>query len=92
LAREEALAGGMRAQQPLNRAVSVSLPLCSPGLISPDGLICFHMNRIDWPGLLAGAELIGVPPAEVSGVYYDSRAVTPGSLFVAVPGAMPPVG
>ena len=29
--------------------------------------------------------------AEISGVYYDSRAVTPGSLFVAVPGAMPPL-
>ena len=49
------------------------------------------MNRIEWSGLLAGAEVIGAPPAEVSGVYYDSRAVTPGSLFVAVPGAMPPL-
>ena len=49
------------------------------------------MNRIDWSGLLAGAEVIGAPPAEVSGVCYDSRAVTPGSLFAAVPGAMPPL-
>ncbi|MCJ7490594.1 MAG: Mur ligase domain-containing protein, partial [Dehalococcoidia bacterium] len=49
------------------------------------------MNRIDWSGLLAGAEVIGAPPAEISGVYYDSRAVTPGSLFAAVPGAMPPL-
>jgi UDP-N-acetylmuramoyl-L-alanyl-D-glutamate--2,6-diaminopimelate ligase len=49
------------------------------------------VNRIEWSGLLAGAELIGAPPAEISGVYYDSRAVTPGSVFVAVPGAMPPL-
>jgi len=49
------------------------------------------VNRIDWSGLLAGADLIGTPPAEISGVCYDSRVVTPGSLFVAVPGAMPPL-
>jgi UDP-N-acetylmuramoyl-L-alanyl-D-glutamate--2,6-diaminopimelate ligase len=49
------------------------------------------VNRIGWSGLLAGAELTGVPPAEVSGVYYDSRVVTPGSVFAAVPGAMPPL-
>jgi len=49
------------------------------------------MNRIDWSGLLAGAEVIGTPPAEISSVYYDSRAVTLGSVFVAVPGAMPPL-
>jgi UDP-N-acetylmuramoyl-L-alanyl-D-glutamate--2,6-diaminopimelate ligase len=49
------------------------------------------VNHIDWSGLLAGAELIGAPPAEVSGVCYDSRVVTPGSLFAAIPGAMPPL-
>jgi UDP-N-acetylmuramoyl-L-alanyl-D-glutamate--2,6-diaminopimelate ligase len=49
------------------------------------------VNRIDWSSLLADAEVIGTPPAEISGVCYDSRAVTPGSLFVAVPGAMPPL-
>ena len=48
-------------------------------------------QRIDWPDLLAGAKLIGAPPAEVSSVCYDSRAVTPGSVFVAIPGAMPPL-
>jgi len=48
-------------------------------------------HGIDWPDLLAGAKLVGVPPAEVSSVSYDSRAVTSGSVFVAIPGAMPPL-
>ena len=48
-------------------------------------------HGIDWPKLLVGAKLIGVLSSDVSSVCYDSRAVTPGSVFVAVPGAMPPL-
>jgi UDP-N-acetylmuramoyl-L-alanyl-D-glutamate--2,6-diaminopimelate ligase len=48
-------------------------------------------HRIDWPNLLDGAKLIGVPPSEVSSICYDSRAITSGSVFVAIPGAMPPL-
>ena len=35
---------------------------------------------------LAGAELIGTADPEITAVHYDSRQVTPGSLFVAIPG------
>jgi UDP-N-acetylmuramoyl-L-alanyl-D-glutamate--2,6-diaminopimelate ligase len=47
-------------------------------------------TRIDWPSLLPGARTYGNSPETVSAVFYDSRLVTPGSVFVAVPGALPP--
>jgi UDP-N-acetylmuramoyl-L-alanyl-D-glutamate--2,6-diaminopimelate ligase len=45
-------------------------------------------TRIDWPSL--NARVYGDPPWSVVAVHYDSRRVTLGSVFVAVPGAMPP--
>ncbi len=48
------------------------------------------MTRIDWPLLLPYARFDGQPPASVPAVCYDSRLVTSGSVFVAVPGALPP--
>ena len=30
--------------------------------------------------------VLGAPPARVTGLAYDSRKATPGSLFVAIPG------
>jgi UDP-N-acetylmuramoyl-L-alanyl-D-glutamate--2,6-diaminopimelate ligase len=40
--------------------------------------------------VLPDAQVFNGPPADVSAVCYDSRKVTPNSLFVAVPGAQPP--
>jgi len=48
-------------------------------------------TQIDWTDALDGCRVIGTLPADVTGVFYDSRQVVPGSLFVAVPGAMPPL-
>ncbi|MGD0115501.1 MAG: UDP-N-acetylmuramoyl-L-alanyl-D-glutamate--2,6-diaminopimelate ligase [Dehalococcoidia bacterium] len=48
------------------------------------------MTRIDWPLLLPDARFVGKPPSDVATICYDSRLVTPGSVFVAVPGALPP--
>ncbi|MGA2285630.1 MAG: UDP-N-acetylmuramoyl-L-alanyl-D-glutamate--2,6-diaminopimelate ligase [Dehalococcoidia bacterium] len=48
------------------------------------------MTRIDWPLLLPDARFVGEPASDVTAVCYDSRLVTPGSVFVAVPGALPP--
>ncbi len=48
------------------------------------------MTRIDWPLLLPDARFVGEPPSEVATICYDSRLATPGSVFVAVPGALPP--
>jgi UDP-N-acetylmuramoyl-L-alanyl-D-glutamate--2,6-diaminopimelate ligase len=47
-------------------------------------------TRIDWPSLLPGARTFGNSPETVGAVFYDSRLVTHGSVFVAVPGALPP--
>ena len=47
-------------------------------------------TQIDWQSLLPDARTCGEPPETVAAVCYDSRLVTPGSVFVAVPGALPP--
>ena len=49
-----------------------------------------EITRIDWPLVLPDAWILNGPPAAASGVCYDSRKVTPNSLFVAVPGVQPP--
>ena len=46
--------------------------------------------HINWRSLLADARIYGGPPETVAAVCYDSRGVTPGCVFVAVPGAQPP--
>ncbi len=43
-------------------------------------------TAIDWLSLLPEARIIAGEPGAVTGVCFDSRAVTPGALFVAVPG------
>lgn len=45
--------------------------------------------RIDWNSLVPDAQAYGCPPGEFDAVCYDSRLVTLGSVFVAVPGALP---
>ena len=52
--------------------------------MKPDGV------RIEWRSLLPDSQAYGDPPEGVTAVHYDSRTVTPGSVFVAVPGALPP--
>ncbi len=49
-----------------------------------------RQHPIDIRSILLGARVFGDPPETVTAVCYDSRRVTPGALFVAVPGAMPP--
>jgi UDP-N-acetylmuramoyl-L-alanyl-D-glutamate--2,6-diaminopimelate ligase len=46
--------------------------------------------RINWRSLLPNARIYGGPPETVAAVCYDSRDLTPGCVFVAVPGAQPP--
>jgi len=41
---------------------------------------------VDWLSLLPEARIVAGEPGVVTSVCFDSRAVTPGALFVAVPG------
>src|SRR6185436_9426288 len=46
------------------------------------------LGRLEAGGLLAGATqaVAGRPSVAVGGIAFDSRAVRPGNLFVAIPG------
>ncbi len=41
---------------------------------------------VDWLSLLPGARIVAGEPGRVTAVCYDSRLVSPGALFVGVPG------